>query len=61
MNKQRMKELREEVGVEESFRKKLVRSRLRWAEHMETMEGVDKDSRCAWSEEEDRVIKMCGD
>ena len=32
-------ELREEVGVKERFRRKLVRSQLKWAGHMERMEG----------------------
>ena len=40
INKRRMEELREEVSVKESFTRKLVRSRLRWAEHVERMEGV---------------------
>ena len=31
IDKRRMEELREEVGVKESFTKKLVRSRLKWA------------------------------
>ena len=34
-----MEELREEVGVKKSFRRKLVRSRIKWAEHVEIMEG----------------------
>ena len=38
--KRRMEELREEVGVKESFTSKLVRSQLRWAGHVERMEGV---------------------
>ena len=37
-----MEELREEVGVKESFRRKLVRSRLKWAGHVERMEGERK-------------------
>ena len=32
-------ELREEVGVKESFRKKLVKCQLKWAGHVERMEG----------------------
>ena len=35
-----MEELREEAGVRESFTRKLVRSRLRWAGHVERMEWV---------------------
>ena len=35
----RMEELREEVGVRESFRGKLVRSWLKWARHVKRMEG----------------------
>ena len=32
-----MDELRGEVGANESFKKKLVRSRLKWAGHVERM------------------------
>ena len=32
--------LKEEVGVIESFARKLVRSRLKWVGHVKTMEGV---------------------
>ena len=32
-----MDELRVEVGVKDSFKKKLVRSRLKWANHVERM------------------------
>ena len=35
----RMEELREEVGVRESLTRKLVRSRLKWDGHVESMEG----------------------
>ena len=31
IDKRRMEEFQEEVGVKESFRRKLVRSRLKWA------------------------------
>ena len=34
-DKRRMDELRVEVGVKKSLKKKLVRSRLNWARHME--------------------------
>ena len=34
-----MEELREEVGVKESLRRKLVRSWLKWTEHMDGIEG----------------------
>ena len=34
-----MEELREEVGVNESFRRRLVRSRLKWAGRVERMDG----------------------
>ena len=34
-----MQELRDEVGAKESLRRKLVRSWLKWVEHMERMEG----------------------
>ena len=40
LDKRRMKELREEVGVRESLMRKLVRSQLKWAGHVERMEGV---------------------
>ena len=40
IDKRGMKESREEVSVKESFTRELVRSRLRWAEHVERMEGV---------------------
>ena len=39
VNKRRMEELREEVGVKESFGRNMVRSRLEWAGHMGRMEG----------------------
>ena len=39
VDKGRMEELREEVGMKESFMRKLVRSRLKWAGHMEQVEG----------------------
>ena len=35
-----MEELSEEVGVKESLTRKLVRSWLKWARHVEIMEGV---------------------
>ena len=35
--KRRLDELRVEVGVEESFKKKLVRSRLKWVGYVERM------------------------
>lgn len=38
-DKRRMNELRVEVGVIESLKKKLVRSRLKWAWHVERMGG----------------------
>ena len=38
IDKRRLAELREEVGVKESFRGKLVRSWLKWAGHNERME-----------------------
>ena len=39
MDKRGMEEQRAEVGVEESFWRKLVRSRLKWAGHVGRMEG----------------------
>ena len=33
-----MEELRVDVGVKESFKKKLVRSRLKWAGHVDRIE-----------------------
>ena len=46
-NKRRMDELRVEVGVRETFKKKLVRGRVKWAGHVERMgdENLAK-SRC---------------
>ena len=35
----RKEELREEVGVKESLPRKMVKSRLKWAGHVEGMEG----------------------
>ena len=35
----RMDQLREEVGVKENLTRKLMRSRLKWAGHLEIMEG----------------------
>ena len=50
-----MYKLSVEVGVKESFRKNLVRSRLKWARHVERMgdEKTGKESRCPgkWREE----------
>ena len=40
-DKRKMNELRVEVGVKESFKKKLVRIRLKWASHVERM-GYEK-------------------
>ena len=40
IDKQRNEELRGEVGVRESLMRTLVRSRLKWAGHVERMEGV---------------------
>ena len=58
IDKRRMKEFREEVGVKESFTRELVRSLIRWAGHVENMEGVRrKRMRLEWmieGEEEDR-------
>ena len=47
-----MDELRVEVGVKESFKKKLVRSRLKWADQMERMgnENREFDGRTALRE-----------
>ena len=39
LHKQRMEELREEVDVKENLRRNLARSRLKWAGHVERMEG----------------------
>ena len=58
IEKRRMKEFREEVGVKESFTRELVRSRIRWTGHVEKMEGVRRERmRLEWmieGEEEDR-------
>ena len=40
-DKRRMNELRVEVGVKERFKKKLVRIRLKWAGHVESI-GVEQ-------------------
>ena len=40
IDKGRMEELREEVGVKESLTRKLVRSWLKWAGRVERKEGV---------------------
>ena len=40
IDKRRMEELREEVGVRESLTRKMARSRLKWGGHVERMEGV---------------------
>ena len=39
IDKRRMEEMREEVGMKESLTRNLVRSRLSWAGHVEQMEG----------------------
>ena len=36
-DKRRMDELRVDVGVKESYKEKLMRSRLKWARHVESM------------------------
>ena len=36
-DKRRMDELRVDVGVKESYKEKLMRSRLKWARHVERM------------------------
>ena len=44
-----MQEPKEEVGVRENLTRKLVRNRLKWAGHVERMEGerpVDEESGC---------------
>ena len=50
VDKRKMEELMEEVAVKESFRIKLVRSRLKWAVHVDRLAGVllyiNKESRC---------------
>ena len=38
-DRRRMAELREETGVQRSLTKRLVRSRLQWAGHVDRMEG----------------------
>ena len=39
IDKRRMEKLREEVGVRGSLMRNLARSRLKWAGHVERMEG----------------------
>ena len=46
IDKRRMEELREEVGVRESLTRKLVRNRLKWAGRVERIEG--SGSRREW-------------
>ena len=43
-----MKELREEIGVRESLTRKLVRSWLKWAGHVEILEGKRLKKRADW-------------
>ena len=45
IDKRRMEKPREEGCVKESFRKKLVRSWLKWAGYIERMEGVQLTKR----------------
>ena len=48
IDKERMEELREEVGVKEGFRRKLVRNRLKWTGHVENGAGtVGEENGCA--------------
>ena len=47
MGRRRQGQQRVEFGVKESFKKKLVRSRLKWARHVERMrDGKMAESRC---------------
>ena len=39
VDKGRMEELREEIGLNTSFKRKLVRSSLKWAKLVDRMEG----------------------
>ena len=59
-DKRRMDELKEEVGVMESFQKKLVKRRLIWAGHVEIIGNeinCSKKSRCPESGGENEARK----
>ena len=56
-NKRRMDELRMEVGVRESFKKKLARSRWKWTGHVERM----KDEQLAERADAQKVEGKGGD
>ena len=49
-----MLELREETGVQRSLTERLVRSRLQWARHVESMSEDRLPKRAAKLREEDR-------
>ena len=59
-DKRRMDELGVEVGVKESFKKKLVRSRLTRADHVERTgdENTGKENRCTESKKEARKTEI---
>ena len=54
VDRRRMVELREETGVKRSLTERLVRSRLQWAGHVETMVDDRLPKRAAELREEDR-------
>ena len=71
-DKRRMDELRMEVGVKENVKKKLVRSRLKWAGHMERITNNklqrdqlptncrEKDARMRWEDWVKRDVERVG-
>ena len=50
IDKRRTEELREEVGVKGSFRRKLARSRLMWVRDVERIEGERLAQSGRWKE-----------
>jgi len=59
--KRRMDELRVEVGMENSFKKKLVKSKLKWAGYMNKIKGDENRQRdqmsSKWRGEDARKIE----
>ena len=47
-DKRKLEELRVEVGVKGSYKKKLVMSRLKWAVLVERMAGILKTAECGF-------------
>ena len=59
-DKRRLDELRVEFGMKESSTKKLVRSRLKCAGHMDIMgdKNIGKESRCPESKRKKEATKI---